>query len=87
MGKSGPGRHRRTTTPRVVRPGPTRQPSPDVWGARVVTARSHRRKRHTSPPQAPWEPMDVLVRPYVARLGADIYMTTQAGASGGGQWW
>jgi hypothetical protein len=87
FGPRVPGRHRRTRTRRVMPPAPSRQPSPDVFGARVVAARSHRRKRHTPPPQAPWEPTDVLVRPYVARLGADIYATAQAGAVGGERWW
>jgi hypothetical protein len=87
FGPRVPGRHRRARTPRVVPPAPSCRPSPDVFGARVVAARSHRRKRHTPPPQASWEPTDVLVRPYVACLGTDIYATAQAGTAGGEQWW
>jgi hypothetical protein len=87
FGPRVPGRHRRTTTPCGVGPATSLQPSPDVWGVRLVTARSHRRKRQTSPPQAPWEPTDVLVRPYVACLGADIYATAHEGLSVVEQWW
>jgi hypothetical protein len=83
FGPRVPGRHRRARTRRVLPTAPSRHPSPDVFGARVVAARSHRRKRRTPPS---WEPTDVLVRPYVACLGADIYVTAQAGPSGGERW-
>jgi hypothetical protein len=83
----GRGRHRRIAAHRVVRPALSFRPSPEVWGARVVAVRSHRRKRHTPHPQAPWEPMDVLVRPYVACLGGDVHATAQAGPFGGERRW
>lgn len=81
------GRHRRTTMSPGMPATLSRQPSQDVWGARLVAARRHRRVRPAPPAQAPWEHTGVLVRPYVARLGADIYATVQAGPSECEQWW
>ncbi|MEU0104007.1 MULTISPECIES: hypothetical protein [unclassified Streptomyces] len=58
---------------RAVLPEPSRHPSPEVWGARLMAVRSHRRGRQAPPL---WEDTGVLVRPYVARLGAGVYAGT-----------
>jgi hypothetical protein len=88
-----PGRHSRTATRPVAPPVPSERPSPDVSGARLVTARRTRGGRHAAPPQAQpraprdweaeeaWEPMGALVRPYVAALGASP-RNERAGAQG-----
>ncbi|GGW81154.1 hypothetical protein GCM10010383_06320 [Streptomyces lomondensis] len=76
FGPRTPGRHRRTPAPRAVFPMPSRQPSPEVWGARLTSARSHHRVRQAPPP---CEDMGVLVRPYVTRLGEGVYAGAQAG--------
>jgi hypothetical protein len=76
FGPRTPGRHRRTSAPRAVLPMPSHQASPEVWGARLTAARSHRRERQ-APPR--WEDTGVLVRPYVTRLGAGVYVGAQAG--------
>lgn len=72
-----PARHRRPATPSVAPHAVPRQLAPDVWGARPVTARGHRRDGHAqgeawqpqpcarwSPP-ASWEDAGAMVRPYV----------------------
>ncbi|GAB2714319.1 hypothetical protein GCM10027072_02760 [Streptomyces bullii] len=82
FGPRTPGRHRRVTTPGVARPAPPHRLSPDVWGARLVTARSHRRKRYTSTVHEPGEHTGALVRPYVAHLGASVLADAQAGTWG-----
>jgi hypothetical protein len=79
FGPRTPGRHRRTRAPRAVLPMPSRQPPPEVWGARLMAARSHRREGQVS---SPWEDAGVLVRPYVARLGEGVYAGVQAGPWG-----
>ncbi|WP_143645446.1 hypothetical protein [Streptomyces swartbergensis] len=58
---------------------PSHQPSPEVWGARLMAARSHHRERQVPPL---WEDTGVLVRPYVARLGEGVYAGAQAGSWG-----
>jgi hypothetical protein len=79
FGPRTPGRHRRTAAPRAVLPTPSHHPSPEVCGARLMAARSHRRDRQAPPP---WEETGVLVRPYVARLGEGVYAGAQAGPWG-----
>ncbi|CAL9405356.1 hypothetical protein SUDANB105_01540 [Streptomyces sp. enrichment culture] len=64
-----------------------------LTGDRAMTAAQdadsprHRRNRRASSAQAPWEHAGVLVRPYVARLGTDVYASTQAGPLRGERWW
>ncbi|MEU0586081.1 hypothetical protein [Streptomyces sp. NPDC006132] len=72
-----PGRHRRVSAPRGVLPESSRHPSPEVWGARLMAVRSHRRGRQAPPL---WEDTGVLVRPYVARLSAGVYAGTRGDA-------
>lgn len=74
-----PARHRRPAMPPVAPHAVPQQLAPDVWGARLVTARGHRRGGHAqgeawqpqlqpcaqwSPP-ASWEDAGAIVRPYV----------------------
>ncbi|OKJ83960.1 hypothetical protein AMK31_17690 [Streptomyces sp. TSRI0107] len=63
------------------------QPSPDVRGARLIATRSHHGEQHVPTARQPWDHAGVLVRPYVACLGADIYAGAQTGLFGGEQWW
>jgi hypothetical protein len=81
FGPRVPGRHRRTSPPRVVFPALSTEPSPDVWGAQFVVVRAHRREA-----PAPLDHPGVLVRPYVACLGADVYATAEC-TSGGERLW
>jgi hypothetical protein len=81
LGRRTPGRHSSAATPQEAPQAPRRRPTPDVWGARLVTARRTRRGRHAPPVQAQprpsrdweaeeaWEPVGAMVRPYVAHLG------------------
>jgi hypothetical protein len=81
FGRRAPGKHSRSTPPQGAPQTRRNRPSPDVWGARLVTARRQRRERHAPPvqPRAEWEPTGALVRPYVAALG-EAPRTARAGA-------
>ncbi|MEU0219535.1 hypothetical protein ABZ281_32535 [Streptomyces sp. NPDC006265] len=80
-GRRAPGKHSSAYAPQEAPRAPRTAPRPDVWGARLVTARRTRRDRHAPPvqaqPSAPrdweheeaWEHTGALVRPYVAALG------------------
>jgi hypothetical protein len=89
-----PGRHSRSAPPPQAPPAPHNRPTPDAWGARLVTARRTRRERHAPPvlatqpqPRAemfqpdPWEHTGAMVRPYVGPLGGTS-QTHQTGAQG-----
>jgi hypothetical protein len=67
-----PGRLSRPAMPQEAPQAPPARLAPDVWGARLVTARRHRKEWHTPhvEPRAAWEHTGALVRPYVAALGA-----------------
>lgn len=71
LGRRTPGKHTAAYTAPAAPPTPRRRPTPDVWGARLVITRRHRRERHTPPvqPLAEWERTGAMVRPYVAHLG------------------
>lgn len=82
FGRRTPGKHTRTAPPQEAPQTPSHQPSPNVWGARLVTARRTRKERHALPvpatqpqpraqwfPPRPWEDTGAMVRPYVANLG------------------
>ncbi len=76
-----PGKHSRTAMPPAAPQAPRNRPSPEVWGAWLVTARRRRRDRHAQggarqpQPRAewftpdPWEHTGAMVRPYVGPLG------------------
>jgi hypothetical protein len=81
FGRRTPGRHSRPATPPVVPSAPAPWLSPDIWGARLATARGVRQERQTPPvpspqpqprtewyPPAAWEHTGALIRPYVACL-------------------
>lgn len=95
FGPRTPGKHSRSVLLQEAPQAPRHRPSPDVWGARLVTARRHRRERHAAPPQAlqpqvraqwfppaPWERTGALVRPYVAHLG-EVPRSTRTGPQAG----
>lgn len=77
--RRSPGRHSRPATPQEAPQAPHTGLALDVRGARL--ARRRRRDKHAAPPQPraerfpdweaeeAWEPVGVLVRPYVEALG------------------
>lgn len=62
FGPRTPGRHRRGHVPAVVPRIVHDQPTPEVWGARVVAARAG---RAAAPVPSAVEVTGALVRPYV----------------------
>jgi hypothetical protein len=67
--RRAPGRRSRAAAPPVVPRVVCDQPSPDMWGARIVAGRVRRRDGY-APPAPWWEDTGVIVRPYVAHLGS-----------------
>lgn len=79
FGRRTPGRHSTDYEPPAAPQAPRRRPTPDVWGARLVTVRTTHRDRHAQGeawqpqpqeraewfPPADWEHTGALVRPFV----------------------